>query len=174
MLPALKKINQLFLLLSGILILFCGFELYVLEKIYPYTFLGIMGILSFSSFLSLSFLINKFDPKFHSYLLGLAVLNTILLYTFSFFPSLLRYLWNISFGINFLFIILFVIGWVYQRTSKLEKFVFYITLITGFFFEITLGFKLTQGWIYNVLTSLFLLETVLLLTLGIFRLRKVS
>jgi hypothetical protein len=172
MIFSLKKINSSFLISSLVLLIFCGFELFVMEKIYPFAFIGTMGILSFSSFLAISFLDTYFHHKFVRYTLIAGVTNSILLFSFSFYPNLLHNLWNISIGLGFLFPTLFVLHLVYPKTTPIEKTIYFTTLFTATLFELTIFFKLSIGWIYDLLSASLLLETLLLLTLMIIRLNR--
>lgn len=172
MILSTKKINKLLLVVSAAIFIFCGFQLLVMDKVYPYVFIGLMAILTFSSFLAISYLDSVFPPKLILYALIAAILNSALLLSFSFSPSLLRLMWNFSFGLVFLFPVLFILHFVYNRNTKLDKAVYYTTIFTTVFFEFTILFKFSSGWIYDILTATFLLETILLVTLSVFRLNR--
>lgn len=164
--------NKVFLAATSGLLVFCLIELMLLGKIYPYAFLGTMSLLAASSFLALTTFKNRFQPRTVSLLFILAVANFLLLLSFSFYPFLLRNLWNISFGIVFIFPAAFIIQFVKEKTKKIDQVVFYLTLMTTILFEIVLLLKLPYSFIYNVLTACFLLLSILLLTTFIFKLKR--
>jgi hypothetical protein len=167
-----QKLNVFFLLATALLIVVCLFKLFVQGKIYPYAFLGTMSLLASSSFLSLHSLRDRFTSQTINALLILAASNLILLISFTFYPVLLKYLWNLSFGIVFLFPMIFILQIAKQGSKKLDRIVYYHTILTTFLMEGTLLLKLSYNWVYTLLTATFLLETILLLTLLVFRLNK--
>lgn len=167
-----QKLNLLFLSATAILVVVCLMKLLVQGKIYPYAFLGTMSLLASSSFLTLHSLRDHFKSQTTKALLILAASNLILLISFTFYPILLKYLWNLSFGIVFLFPMIFILQIVKQRSKKLNRIVYYHTILTTVLMETTLLLKLSQNWVYTLLTGAFILETILLLTLLVFRLNK--
>lgn len=118
--------SKFFLALTGGLLVFCSVQLMLAGKIYPYAFLGIMSLLAASSFLALTTFQNRFKPRTVLLLFILAVVNLLLLTSFSFYPVLLRNLWNISFGIVFIFPATFILQFVKERSKKLDQVLFYL------------------------------------------------
>lgn len=167
-----QLINRVFLVLSACLLLFCLYELIFASKIYPFAFLGIMSLLGFSSFLSNEFTLSKFSLRTRSILLFFAVVNFLLLVSFSFYPVLLRMLWTVSFGLVYIYPITFILSFVKSKESKLEKVLYYFSIITLIIFETTLLFKLSQDLIYRILTAFFIVLSLLLLTYTISKFRK--
>jgi|GEM_PF-2565239 len=169
---SIARINSILLTVSVGLIIFCLIELIVLDNIYPYALLGTMSLLSFSSFLAVSTFRNRLEPLVYKTLFFIALINFFLLLSFTFYPTLLRYLWNISFGIVFLFPMVFILQFVKERLKKIDKIVFYFTIATAMLFEYSIVFKLNNSLIYDVLTSGFLILTTLLITITIVRAKK--
>ncbi|MFO0494411.1 MAG: hypothetical protein ACK50Y_02675 [Flavobacteriia bacterium] len=161
---SLNNIIKLFLILTGILILVGLVEVLLLGNLYPYALLTALSILSFSSFLVLKFSSATNGNRIFSMLTILAIVNALLLSTFSFYTDLLKYCWNYSFGISILFPAFYVIQLLQKEKSALTNSALYLTLLTTIFFEVVLIFKLTNGWIFNILTALFGLVTLLTIT----------
>ncbi len=146
--------------------LFWEFRCYTFRE-YSYwstALIGTMSLLATSSFLARTTSKNRFQTRTVSLLFMLAVANFLFILFFSFYPFLLRNLWNISFGIVFIFPAVFIIQFVKEKTKKIDQADFCLTPMTSILFEIVLPFKLPCSFIYNVLTACFLLLIVLLLT----------
>jgi hypothetical protein len=163
-LSSLRTINKLFVILTGILILAGLVEVFLLGNLYPYALLTALSILSFSSFLVLNFSTTSHAQRIFSFLSVLAIFNAILLSTFSFYTDLLKHFWNYSFGISILFPAIYVIQILQKEKTALTNSTLYLTLLTTLFFEVVLVFKLSNGWIFNVLSALFGLVTLLTIT----------
>jgi len=169
---SIARINSILLTISVGLIIFCLIELIVLDNIYPYALLATMSLLSCSSFLAVSTFKTRLEPLVYKSLFFIALINFFLLLSFTFYPTVLRYLWNISFGIVFLFPMVFILQFVKERVKKIDKIVFYFTISTAILFESSIVFKLNNSLIYHVLTSGFLILTMLLITITIVRSKK--
>ena len=160
----LNNINKLFLILTGILVLVGAIEILILGNLYPYALLLALSVLSFSSFLVLKFSTLNNTHRIFLILTMLAILNTLLLSTFSFYTDLLKYCWNYSFGVSILFPSFYVLQLLQKEKTALTSSARYLTLLTTLFFEIVLVFKLSNGWIFSVLTVLFGIVTLLTIT----------
>jgi hypothetical protein len=172
MTTSLKLINTCFLVASAVLVVFCGFEFFLAGKIHPYAFIGILGTLSFSSYLTISFLNTHFGHRFTRYALSTALTNSLLLISFFFFPKLLTHLWNISLSLVFLFPVMFILHLVYLRSTLIEKLIYYNMLLVYTLFELCILLQLSSKWIYDLLFISFTLEVLLLITLMIVRLKE--
>lgn len=172
MTTSLKFINTCFLVASAVSVVFCGFEFFLLEKIYPYAFIGILGTLSFSSYLAISFLTTHFRPRFIGFALSAAITNSLLLFSFFFFPKLLHHLWDISLSLVFLFPVMFILHLVYSRSTLIEKLIYYNMLLVYTLFELCILLQLSSKWIYDLLSVSFTVEVLLLITLMIVRLKE--
>lgn len=164
MLRILQRLSAIVLILSFAQVFFCAIQLLVFNEVYPYALVGTMSLVIFSTFLSMTLIKNKLAPKFEIVLHLIGLLNSGMLLLSVFFPFILKNLWNLNFGVAFIFPSMFFLSKVIHATSKLEKVLFYLTILNVVLVEIGLVFRLSTAWFYDLLSACLLLLTLVILT----------
>ncbi|MEY4603726.1 MAG: hypothetical protein RIT43_1018, partial [Bacteroidota bacterium] len=129
-----------------------------------YALVGTMALVIFSTFLSTTLIKHKFSPRLESVLHIIGWINSAMLLLSVFYPFILKNLWNFNFGIAFIFPSIFFLSKVIHATSKLEKVLFYLTILNILMIETGLIFRLSEAWFYDLVTACLLLLTLVILT----------
>ncbi len=161
---SLKNTIKLFLILTGVVFLIALGEVIFIGDLYPYALLSSLSFLSFSSFLLLQYTTRSQNNRLFLILTLIAFANAFLLLSFIFDSALLKYCWNYSFGLTFLFPAFYVIQLLKKDKTTLTNSILYLTILTTVFFEFVLVFKISEGWVFNLLAVLFGLVTLLTIT----------
>ena len=164
MLRTLQRLSVIVLFASLALALFCAAQLFIFNEVYPYALVGTMAVVIFSTFLSATLIRNKLSSRFESVLHAIGWVNSGMLLLSVFFPFILKNLWNFHFGIAFIFPSVFFLSKVIHAKSKLEKVLFYLTILNILLIEVGLVFRLSKAWFYDLVSACLLLLTLVILT----------
>jgi hypothetical protein len=164
MLRTFQRLSIFVLFIYIGLLIFCAAQLFIAHEVYPYALVGVMSLLILSTFLSTALLSARFSPKVEMMLHLLGWINSVTLLLSALFPHMLKAIWNLNLGVAFVFPAAFFLSKVTNATTKLEKVLFYLTILNIILIEIGLLFKLSQTWYYALTASCLLLLTLVIVT----------
>lgn len=164
----LQKINSWILIALTVFFGFCLYKLIISNQLYPFALLLFFTLLSIGMYFSIN-LLKKINPKIYLAISLFSFINCIILFADYIYPEILKSTWNYSLSLVFFIILYALLVHIKKTKGKLSLITYWITLFSGILIELILLMKTSNSFIHSLVFYLFLISSILILTLSSMR-----